>query len=278
MFYPPDAATTQRMVAAWEHTQAATGGLVIPERGSLWGYEGRTLSGQATDRSGTSVWLRLVSETTDRATGRLWEGPAAAQQQLSSSIPRPALRSVTQWVEGDRAYRAEVYDLLTERLVSASPVIQADPDLPAEWWSSLRDAIDNLGSADHLNRDAVREVYIRRRVPEFTGVVPGEIQWTTAHGDLHWSNVCGPTLVVLDWETWGRAPVGFDAAMLLVHSLQEPATASRVAEVFGEVLDSEAGRLAQLIAVTQILQAADRTPFYTSLAPAARKHLDVLTG
>lgn len=204
--------------------------------------------------------------------------PAAAQQQLSSSIPRPTLRKVTQWIEGDHAYRAEVYDLLTEQLVSPSPVIQTDPDLPAEWWVSLRAAIDALGSADHLDRDAVREVYIRRRVPEFTGVVPGEIQWTTAHGDLHWSNVCGPTLVVLDWETWGRAPVGFDAAMLLVHSLLEPATASRVAEVFGEVLDSEAGRLAQLIAVTQILQAADRTPFYTSLAPAARKHLDVLTG
>ncbi|WP_327065976.1 hypothetical protein [Kitasatospora sp. NBC_01302] len=277
MFYPPDAATTQRMVVAWEHTQAATGGLITPGRGSLWGYEGRTLSGHATTDNGESVWLRLVGETTDRANGRLWEGPAAAQRQLSPGIPRPALRTITQWVEDDHTYRAEVYDLLTEQLVSASPVIETDPELPAEWWANLRSAIDTLGSADPLDRDACREVYIRRRVPEFTGVVPGEIQWTTAHGDLHWSNLCGPTLAILDWETWGKAPVGFDAAMLLVHSLLEPATASRVAEGFADVLDSDGGHLAQLIAVTQILQAADRTPFYTALAPAARKHLDVLT-
>jgi hypothetical protein len=38
-----------------------------------------------------------------------------------------------------------------------------------------------------------------------------------------------------------------------------------------------AGRLAQLVAVTQALQAVGRTPFYAVLAPAARKHLAALT-
>ncbi|SDM73769.1 hypothetical protein SAMN04487981_102423 [Streptomyces sp. cf386] len=97
-------------------------------------------------------------------------------------------------------------------------------------------------------RIAVREEYIRRAVPAYTGCDVGEVEWSTAHGDFHWSNLGGPDLTILDWEGWGRAPVGFDAAQLYVYSLHTP------------------------------LQAADRTPFYKELAGPVKEYLASGTG
>jgi hypothetical protein len=50
--------------------------------------------------------------------------------------------------------------------------------------------------------------------------------WGTAHGDLHWANLTGPQLTLLDRERWGRAPLGYDAAHLYISSLTEPSTAA----------------------------------------------------
>jgi hypothetical protein len=54
------------------------------------------------------------------------------------------------------------------------------------------------------------------------------VPWTTAHCDLHWGNLTAPTLTILDWETWGRAPAGYDAATLLCTSLGFPGLTRRV--------------------------------------------------
>ncbi|WP_328385910.1 hypothetical protein OHS81_18840 [Streptomyces sp. NBC_00400] len=63
-----------------------------------------------------------------------------------------------------------------------------DPPPSDTWWQDhLHRALAHLALV-RTGRQAVREQYIRRRVPEFTGFTPGEITWTTAHGDLHWAN------------------------------------------------------------------------------------------
>ncbi|MFD6183763.1 hypothetical protein [Streptomyces goshikiensis] len=77
------------------------------------------------------------------------------------------------------------------------------------------------------DREAVREEYLRRVIPEFTGHQVDDVTWTTAHGDLHYGNVTrGPH--ILDWEGWGRVPYGYDAATLYVYALLTPETAARV--------------------------------------------------
>ncbi|WP_174857668.1 hypothetical protein [Streptomyces lydicus] len=119
----------------------------------------------------------------------------------------------------------------------------------------------------------MREQYIRRRVPEFTGVTPGAITWTTAHGDLHWANLTGPALTLLDWEGWGTAPLGYDAANLYLHSLPVPDVAERIRKEFAHVLDTPAGWIGELTACTEILQAASRVPFYADLGDGVRRHL-----
>jgi len=51
--------------------------------------------------------------------------------------------------------------------------------------------------------------------------------WTAAHADLHWANVLAPDCALVDWEGWGLAPAGYDAATLYVHSLLAPDTGER---------------------------------------------------
>jgi hypothetical protein len=70
--------------------------------------------------------------------------------------------------------------------------------------------------------------------------------WITAHSDLHWASVTAP-LRILDWEGWGRAPEGFDAARV----------AARVRTAF-PVLGSPAGLAAEATGCPQLLQTVSR--------------------
>ncbi|WP_211275029.1 hypothetical protein [Streptomyces katrae] len=242
----------------------------------VWGYEGRTLSGRVTGPDGGDGWLRLVSATEDRATGKLWEGPQSAHKALPAAVPRPALHRVHDWAADGFGYRAELYEHTPLATVSRSPVLADDVDLPESWWKELPLALDALATAATF-REAVREEYIRRAVPQYTGHTVGEIQWSTAHGDFHWANLAGPELLILDWEGWGTAPYGFDAALLYLYALQAPDTATRVRQALAHILDDPAVRVAELTVCAQVLQAADRTPFYAALADPVRRHLGQVT-
>lgn len=65
-------------------------------------------------------------------------------------------------------------------------------------------------------------------------VFPGRIdttieEWSTAHADLGWANLTGPTCRLLDWEDWGTCPRGTDPARLWAASLAIPALAEQIA-------------------------------------------------
>lgn len=75
--------------------------------------------------------------------------------------------------------------------------------------------------------------YTINGVREYFGVTLTEhtfagVRWATAHADLHWGNLRGPTLHILDWESWRSAPAGYDAATLHCNSLLHQPTARRV--------------------------------------------------
>ncbi|MGW2038690.1 hypothetical protein [Streptomyces virginiae] len=263
MFPAPAPEIRERMLAAY--AQACEGlHLASPPDARVWGYQGRTLSGPARE-----CWLRLVSEPDEKAGGKLWDGPLLARRALPASVRRPALLRVHGWSANGWSYRAELYDRITAPVVSVCPVLDDDPVLPETWWTDISDTLDTVPTA----REAVREEYIRRVVPQYTGHTVGEIQWTTAHGDFHWANLAGPELAVLDWEGWGTAPYGFDAATLYVYALQAPATAARVRQALAHILDDTAARIAELTVCAQVLQAAERTDFLAALAEPVRHHL-----
>ncbi|MFB6534812.1 hypothetical protein ACFCY8_37025 [Streptomyces noursei] len=273
MFTAPEPAVRDRMLSARHHACVRLDA-VDAAGGEVWGYGGRTLSGAVTAPEGLA-WLRLVSEPEDKAGGKLWEGPKEAERSVPPTVPRPRLLGLHDWSADGWAYRAELYQHVDTPPVSRNPVLHHGVDLPDTWWHDLHQALDHLTPVD-TGRQAVREQYIRRRVPEYTGIAPGEITWTTAHGDLHWANLTGPQLRLMDWEGWGTAPTGYDAATLYLHSLPVPGLAERVREEFCNLLGDPAGRVGELTACTEILQAANRVPFYADLADKVRHHLDHL--
>ncbi|MGW5820070.1 hypothetical protein [Streptomyces noursei] len=172
-------------------------------------------------------------------------------------------------------YRAELYARTPDPAVSPSPVLQEEPHLPPDWWTSLRDSLNALSTV-HTERVAIREEYMRRVIPQYTGHTIDTIKWTTAHGDLHWANLTAPNALLLDWEVWGVAPVGYDATSLLLHSLHVPPLANRVRATFADTFDTPESRGGQLVACAEILQAAPRVPFYAQLADAIHAHLATL--
>ncbi|WP_155055392.1 phosphotransferase [Streptomyces blattellae] len=124
-------------------------------------------------------------------------------------------------------------------------------------------------SSIHTDRVAVRQEWVDRSVPRFLNMPgPRITDWTTAHGDLHTANLTNTTPCLLDWEGFGLAPAGYDAAMLLAYSLLVPAFAQRVRDTFS-VLKTESGRVTQIIVITELLQSASRGD-HPELVPALR--------
>lgn len=105
----------------------------------------------------------------------------------------------------------------------------------------------------HLTR-RVREIY----GPDIDTRIPDE-DWVCAHGDLGYANLTGPELMLLDWESWGRAPRGWDAACMWSASLGVPKMAEQVRVRFDAVLSTRAGRLCRLLLCANVARAARRT-------------------
>lgn len=272
VFTAPDAAEdVARMRCAFE--AAARAFQVTPSGPETWGWQGRTLG----RRVGTS-WLRVVSTPSEKAGGRLWEGTALADVAVPRSVPRPRLCDLRDWTRGSYAYRAELTELVTTpAVVAGSPVLDRDPGLSASWWRDLRAATRALAAVP-TGREAVRQSWIDRNFRAFLGIDPPRISdHTTGHADLHWANLTAPTLIIFDWEGWGRMPIGYDPGLLHAYSLTVPAVAARVRREFADVLDTPAGRTGELVALGQLLQACSRG-VHPHLAPLVARWAEHLIG
>lgn len=69
---------------------------------------------------------------------------------------------------------------------------------------------------------------------------------TPAHGDLNWANVTAPQFCLFDWDDWGMALRGIDAAWLWGNSLVFPEVAERVQRERRHDLESRDGKLMSL--------------------------------
>ncbi|WP_234317221.1 hypothetical protein [Streptomyces sp. NRRL WC-3744] len=223
----------------------------------FWGWAGRTLGAPARTADGQPAWLRLVSAPEEKAAGKLWDGALDAQHAFGDlDGHRPALLAVHDAVDDGTAYRAELSVRADQPVLSDDPILQHDLLLPDSWWRELAGTLQKVAAAD-TDRIAVRQQYMDRAIPEFLSIpAPAVTCWTTAHGDVHWANLTEP-LRILDWEGWGRAPEGFDAAILYAYTLLQPDTAARVRTVF-PILGSPAGLAAEAAACATLLQTVAR--------------------
>lgn len=251
---PEDRLTGLRMRTA--RARACTAfGLVLPrEAPEIWGWHGRTIAAKVLGASGPA-WLRIAHSATHQIIGTFWTGAIEAQQQMPPSIPRPRLRQWQDWVDEGWAYRAELYDYVASGAVSDNAVLTDSRILPSLWWADVRAALDAI-AAVRTRRLTIQPGFLTWAMPRYLGISHAEytgIPWTTAHGDFHLANLCAPKLSILDWEGWGLAPPGYDAATLHAHSLRVPETAQHVRRELGHLFSSEAGQYAELAVLTELL-------------------------
>ncbi len=257
---PSDAATVTRMRAAHGRARAAlhvTDDQTGPDE--AWGFSGRTLGRPVTALSGPG-WLRLAASKAGTRTTTFWDGGRTAQHALPASIPRPALRTIHDDTHDGWDYRAELYDRARTSPLASTLIprrLAAPPT--GRWFSALRAALNTLAAVP-TTRHTVEQTYLDIAMPRLLGepvTTTSPAPWVTAHGDLHWANLCGPALSLFDWESWGLAPAGYDAATLHCHSLLMPAIAAQIRAHFTDTFTTEAGRHAELVVIAELLDAAD---------------------
>ncbi|WP_211351865.1 phosphotransferase [Haloactinospora alba] len=192
-------------------------------------------------------------------------------------MPRPYLRTVHDWHEHHWNYRAELYDLSTHQPVAESPVPETVPELPSPWWHTLRTTLDRIAVVP-TQRHTVPQRYLDWAMPTYLGAPINTTvsSWATAHGDLHWANLCAPQLYLFDWEGWGLAPTGYDAAMLHSYSLLLPSLAARIRHELAHLLNTSTGRFAELVTITELLHAAPHRDDLRALTQPLRQRADLL--
>ncbi|MEV6654957.1 aldo/keto reductase [Streptomyces sp. NPDC051219] len=252
---PPDPADERRMTTA--HTQAAAALGATVSGPLVWGYQGRTLGRRADDRLNGACWLRLQSAPAGKEGNKHWEGQEIAARHFPT-VRKPALHAIHDTTTDRYAYRAELTAFVDQPVLSPDgPVLNKELDLSDAWFKSIRSDLDTI-AATPTDRIAVRQQWIDRAVPQFTGhPAPHISDLTCAHGDFHLANITA-TGTILDWEGFGLAPRGWDTALLYAYALNTPATADRIRDAFTDILETDAGRIALLIAAADLLQSASR--------------------
>jgi hypothetical protein len=224
-------------------------------------------------------WLRVGAEwhrwVQDSDTADHWTGIPDSNAVVG--VPKPLILGSTEWDEDqDRRVRADLMTLMPGRPCSDTDELRQPLDLPEAWWNDLRRSVDLIRQTQ-TSRFATRGERPSTRVRKVFGDTIADAfsptRWETMHGDLHWANVLGPELGVLDWELWGPGPAGTDPASLYLFSLSIPDVASRVWATFEDALDSQAGEVARIGVASRILFHAREEAQYPHLAPLVEEHV-----
>ncbi|MFI6352378.1 hypothetical protein ACIBJF_06860 [Streptomyces sp. NPDC050743] len=212
--------------------------------------------GARTDRG---TWVRVERRSFDRIGAQGWNGTEAAAVLHGVSMPK--WYAGLAWRERDEPvmWRADEMVLVTAPPVGQAALVIEDPQLSDGWWAALNASLDALAAqrthrlATPDTETATQELVtgtIRAVFPEVDATVD---EWTPAHAGLTWANVTGPEFCIIDWEDWGMAPRGLDAATLWGNSLAVPALAQRVWAERRPDLESRSGRLMALFFCAKVV-------------------------
>ncbi|MDQ0417813.1 hypothetical protein J2Z48_001997 [Croceifilum oryzae] len=216
----------------------------------VFGWQDRTIACLSL-KDGVKVWLRVVTEQKKWKDGDFWTGNEEANQ--ITGIRKPNFLYSTEWEWGSVCVRAEVLTWMDGKICSPTSECRTYLGLSDSWWQELRDSLHSLSLLETSRVIRTQEEIDLRLSNRFGNECDFTIQkWGAAHGDLHWNNMMIP-FAILDWEGWGLAPKGYDAATLYVYSLLVPAIARRVYNWFLEDLDTREGVVSQLMVIDRLL-------------------------
>ncbi|MEV1116148.1 hypothetical protein AB0I91_13835 [Actinosynnema sp. NPDC049800] len=211
--------------------------------------------GYATTRG---TWVRIEVKDLARMNGQGWGLEQAAVLQ---GVAMPAWLQGVSWIDHDLGvmWRADETELITDQPIKAGGTLKQNPDLPESWWETFGSSMQAL-AAHTTTRTATPHLHpvTQERVTTtihklFPAVDTSVTEWRAAHADLAWANLTAPNCYLLDWEDWGMAPRGWDAANLWASSFAVPELAECVFEALHDDLHSRTGKLAQLYHCAEIL-------------------------
>ncbi|MGB3438671.1 MAG: hypothetical protein WBA97_07935 [Actinophytocola sp.] len=223
-------------------------------------FDMRSAGAVAQDGDNGDVWLRVVVEDADYEPVCRWDGNVVANSILG--VDKPIVLRWYDWRHAEeylwgRRLRGEVMTLAPGETVAPGGVLRDDPMLSDSWWhelgwslSALSDTPmqwhNELGVVDTTIRDVRFHFGFTLSEKAFA-----DVNWTTAHADLHWGNLRRPQLCILDWESWRPAFAGYDLATLYCNSVLHEPTARRIGET--PELQTRSGQLALLSAICRYL-------------------------
>ncbi|MFJ6755816.1 aminoglycoside phosphotransferase [Streptomyces sp. NPDC091273] len=228
------------------------------------------------------TWVRLSWRRENRLDAQQWTGIEAAA--AIDGVPRPRWFAAAAWSDKDKGvvWRADEMTLVEDGALSATGDITELPDLPESWWADLNSAFTAL-SGHPTNRVCMTQQHLTNRIHEVYGdkVDTTVADWACAHGDVGYANLCGPRFALLDWESWGQAPVGWDAACLWSASLAVEPLAEKVLTLFQDALATKSGILSRLLLCANTERAYRRTgraaPMTKAMAAVAEQLLNELS-
>jgi hypothetical protein len=220
----------------------------------VFGWHDRTV-GTRVDTPDGPRWLRVTSEQARWSRGDSWTGNSDATGESLAHVPKPALMNVREWAVGEQRVRAELMTYVPDAAIADDMILRDPVHLTRAWWIALHAGLDAVTAVRDTKRVIIGDDVLRYRLLAAFGLDldVDQLDWSCAHGDLHWGNLTAPTLWMLDWEHWGWAPRGYDAAVLYCASIMLPDLADQVHRQFADQLDTYSGRVAQLAAITKLL-------------------------
>ena len=214
-------------------------------------------------RTDRGTWVRIEVRTLERMSFQGGNGIESAS--ILSGVAMPEWCQCVSWMDRDQSlvWRADETEFVTSASIKPAGTLATDPGLPNSWWITFNASLDAL--AKHSTSRVATPTLIPMTQSRFTSTIRAifpEVdttvdEWTTAHGDLGWANLTAPECFFLDWEDWGTAPRGFDAAYLRSASLAVPALADRVYRERRTDLETRTGKLCQLYTCADLLSAPD---------------------
>lgn len=225
--------------------------------------------------SSRSTWVRIERRHQYRIKSAAWIGLEAAS--TIQGVAKPAWYRSTTWTDEAReqVWRADELEFVASPSVKAAGGLETADSLPDGWWQGLRDALTTLGKHE-TERVGMSQAHLTKRITQvFPGVDTTVDEWRTAHTDLQWSNL---TLDghILDWEDWGMAPRGHDAATLWQASLPDPALTVRVEREFATDLQTRSGTLSLLLRCANAIRIATNRGTTTPLLEPAKAAAETL--
>jgi hypothetical protein len=204
-------------------------------------------------RTTRNTWVRIEARPVEKIGGQGWNGTECAA--VLQSVAKPEWYQGVAWLDNDQQFmwRADETQLIDAPPVKPGGTLTVDPMLSDAWWATLVGSLSALATfpTTRVATPGMHPITQERLMAAIHTVFPDIDttidEWTTAHGDFFWTNLTAPDCWLLDWEDWGRAPRGFDAASLWHSSLAVPTLAERVQNELKAELESRSGMLCQLM-------------------------------